>query len=56
MSILDNVNVKIKLEDNKLDWSNTSSYLQTLNNDLTIYMVSWNEIKYKMGLCGITYV
>lgn len=56
MSILDKVNVKIKLVDNKLDWSNTPSYLQTLNNDLTIYMVLWNEIKYKMGLCGITYV
>ena len=50
MSILDKVNVKIRIlnndEEPKLEG----------NNPLEIYTVAWNEIKYKSGLCGFTFV
>ena len=49
MSILDKVNVKIRILNNdekpKLEG----------NNPLEIYTVAWNEIKYKSGLCGFTF-
>ena len=48
MSILDKVNIKIKI------LNNDEPILG--NEPLEIYTVGWNEIKYKMGLCGFTYV
>jgi len=48
MSILDKVNIKIRISNIYDDNDN--------NKSLLIYTVGWNEIKYKMGLCGITYV
>ena len=50
MSILDKVNVKITM------LNNNEEPMLVENEDLIIYMSSWNEVKYKMGLCGITYV
>jgi len=49
MSILDMVNVKIRILNN--DEEPTLSG----NDPLEIYTVSWNEIKYKSGLCGFTF-
>ena len=49
MSILDKVNVKIRILNN--DEEPTLSG----NEPLEIYTVGWNEIKYKSGLCGFTY-
>jgi len=49
MSILDKVNIKIKM------LNNDEEPMLVVNEDLTIYMLSWNEIKYKMGLCGFTF-
>jgi hypothetical protein len=49
MSILDKVNVKIRILNN--DEEPTLSG----NDPLEIYTVSWNEIKYKSGLCGFTF-
>jgi hypothetical protein len=48
MSILDNVNVKIRI-------LNINEELRH-NEQLKIYTVGWNEIKYKMGLCGFTFL
>ena len=50
MSILDKVNVKIRILNN-----NEEPKLEG-NNPLEIYTVAWNEIKYKSGLCGFTFV
>jgi hypothetical protein len=49
MSILDKVNVKIRI-------LNNDEEPQLSGNDpLEIYTVSWNEIKYISGLCGFTF-
>ena len=49
MSILDKVNVKIRILNNDKE-----AKLEG-NNPLEIYTVAWNEIKYKSGLCGFTF-
>jgi hypothetical protein len=48
MSIVDTVNVKIRI-------LNDEEPALSGNEPLEIYTVSWNEIKYKSGLCGFTY-
>ena len=48
MSIVDTVNVKIRI-------LNDEEPALSGNEPLEIYTVNWNEIKYKSGLCGITY-
>ena len=50
MSILDKVNVKIRILNNDEEPKLSG------NESLEIYTVGWNEIKYKSGLCGFTFV
>ena len=50
LSILDKVNVKIRILNNDEEPALEG------NNPLEIYTVAWNEIKYKSGLCGFTFV
>jgi hypothetical protein len=49
MSILNKVNVKIRILNNDEEPKLSG------NDPLEIYTVSWNEIKYKSGLCGFTF-
>ena len=48
MSIVNTINVKIRI-------LNDEEPALSGNKPLEIYTVNWNEIKYKSGLCGITY-
>ena len=45
MSKLDNVKIIIELLENDRDKT----------NDLIIYLICWNTITYKSGLCGFNY-
>lgn len=50
MSILDKVNVKIKM------LNNDEEPILVEHKPLIMYTIAWNIINYKMGLCGIVYI